>query len=121
MYMRRQLGYRYHVVHQDYVESLVIQVTLTWNVASLGRSAGMSDTTILERARAGKEPPESASGPGRNDPPDPSGGGGGLVRVTVNLTPAAAQAMERLCDETGYSKTDVINRALQVYEVWQEI
>jgi hypothetical protein len=88
----------------------------------------MSDTTILERARAGQEPPDSGGdhggsvgGPGRTDPPEPSGGGGGLVRVTVNLTPAAAQAMERLCDETGYSKTDVINRALQVYEVWQEI
>ncbi len=88
----------------------------------------MSETTILERAQAGQGPnsptPDrgaSGGGPASTDPPEAPGGGGGLVRVTVNLTPNAAQAMERLCEETGYSKTDVINRALQVYEVWQEV
>ncbi|MGC9667498.1 hypothetical protein ACNTMW_13185 [Planosporangium sp. 12N6] len=93
----------------------------------------MSEPTIVERARsrpaetgetaapspAGRTTP--ADGPARADQAETPGAGGGLVRVTVNLTPAAAQAMERLCEETGYSKTDVINRALQVYEVWQEV
>jgi hypothetical protein len=87
----------------------------------------MSETTILEPGRAGQRSRRpsvdnvlSDDGPTRADPPE-APGGGGLVRVTVNLTPAAAQALEGLCVETGYSKTDVINRALQVYEVWQEV
>jgi dihydrodipicolinate synthase/N-acetylneuraminate lyase len=60
-------------------------------------------------------------GPTHVDPPETATGGSGLVRVTVNLLPVAAQSLDRLCDETGYSKTDVINRALQVYEVWQQV
>jgi hypothetical protein len=39
----------------------------------------------------------------------------GLTRVTVNLTPSAVSALETLGQKTGLGKTDVINRALQVY------
>ena len=33
-------------------------------------------------------------------------------RVTVNLTGKAVQALQRLQEQTGYNKTDCINRAL---------
>src|SRR5262245_27931290 len=91
----------------------------------------MSDTTAVDRA--GQETPDqdvsppvrkpsrgASAGGAAVDQPEPSGGNG-LVRVTVNLAPAALHALDHLCDTTGYSKTDVINRALQVYEVWHEV
>lgn len=37
-------------------------------------------------------------------------------RITVNLTPKAVQALEALTENTGDTKTDTINRALQIYE-----
>lgn len=40
-----------------------------------------------------------------------------LTRVTVNLTPQAVDAMRALAEKTGLGKTDVINRALQVYAI----
>jgi hypothetical protein len=45
----------------------------------------------------------------------------GLERVTVNLTPKAAQALEQAVKLTGDSKTDTINRSLQVYAYLEEI
>jgi hypothetical protein len=53
--------------------------------------------------------------------PEPSGGGGGLVRVTVNLTPKAYDALQRSCEMSRDTKTDTINRALQVYELIQRL
>ena len=38
-----------------------------------------------------------------------------LTRVTVNLIPKADAALEQAVRLTGYSKTDTINRALQLY------
>lgn len=90
----------------------------------------MSDSKVLNRVSPSSEvepaPQRSDTrghgrGPTPIDPSETPNGGGGLVRVTVNLTPAAVQALEALCEATGYSKTDVINRSLQVYEVWQEL
>jgi hypothetical protein len=49
------------------------------------------------------------------------GGGGGLERVTVNLIPRASRALEQATDLTGDSKTDSINRALQVYAYLEEV
>ncbi|GAA2722927.1 hypothetical protein [Actinocorallia aurantiaca] len=37
-------------------------------------------------------------------------------RITVNLTPKSVQALEALTGNTGDTKTDTINRALQLYE-----
>jgi hypothetical protein len=61
-------------------------------------------------------------------PPDQrrqsAGDAGVLVaeqRVTVNLTPRAVRAMNNLVSWTGYTKTDTINRALQIYEFVQQI
>ena len=47
--------------------------------------------------------------------------GGGLERVTVNLVPRAQRALTRIAELTGDSKTDSINRALQVYELLEEV
>ena len=38
-----------------------------------------------------------------------------LERVTVNLTARAARALELAVNLTGDSKTDTVNRALQIY------
>ena len=48
------------------------------------------------------------------------GGGGPLERVTVNLTPRASRALESVTVLTGDSKTDTINRALQIYAFLEE-
>lgn len=42
-------------------------------------------------------------------------------RVTVNLTPRAVRAMNNIVGWTGYTKTDTINRSLQIYEFIQQI
>jgi hypothetical protein len=44
-----------------------------------------------------------------------------LTRVTVSLTPKAVTAMEELMDKTRLGKTDVINRALQIYALINEL
>lgn len=66
-------------------------------------------------------PTRGGGGRTPSDPPIESGGGGGLTRVTVNLNRHAVQALEAVSAATGYSKTDTINRALQVYAIVQEI
>lgn len=50
-------------------------------------------------------------------PVEPVEGGRTLIKVTVNLTPRTVDAMEIACARTGDSKTDTINRALQVYQL----
>jgi hypothetical protein len=47
--------------------------------------------------------------------------GGELERVTVHLTPRASRALELLVELTGDSKTDAINRALQVYAFLEQV
>lgn len=42
-------------------------------------------------------------------------------RVTVNLTARASRALDRASELTGDTKTDTINRALQVYAYLEEI
>ncbi len=57
------------------------------------------------------------------EPPANGGDGGSsnLVRVTVNLTPKAYADLQRLNVSTGLSKTDVMNRALQVYALVEDL
>jgi hypothetical protein len=45
----------------------------------------------------------------------------GLVRITVNLTPRAVDALDSACSKTKDTKTDSINRALVVYNVVLEL
>lgn len=47
--------------------------------------------------------------------------GGTLERVTVNLTPRSARALELATELTGDSKTDAINRAIQVYAYLEHV
>jgi hypothetical protein len=47
------------------------------------------------------------------------GCGRGLERITVNLTPRSSSALELAVDMTGDTKTDTVNRALQIY-AWLE-
>ena len=37
-------------------------------------------------------------------------------RITVALIPKAGEDLQRLQDRTGLSKTDIVNRAISVYE-----
>ena len=46
---------------------------------------------------------------------------GALERVTVNLTPKAARALEQAVEFTGDTKTDAINRALQIYAYVEQV
>lgn len=57
----------------------------------------------------------------KDDPAPTRNGGGGLERLTVNLIPRASRALEQACQLTGDSKTDTINRALQVYAYLEEV
>jgi hypothetical protein len=50
-----------------------------------------------------------------------SGGNGPLERITVNLIARASRALQKVSELTGDSKTDSINRALQVYAYLEEV
>lgn len=45
----------------------------------------------------------------------------GSGRVTVNLSPRASEALEQLSRMTGESKTDSINKALQLFAYVQQV
>ncbi len=44
-----------------------------------------------------------------------------LERVSLNLTPKSAQALDRAVELTEDSKTDTINRAIQTYAFLMEV
>ncbi|WFE30375.1 hypothetical protein O7623_14820 [Solwaraspora sp. WMMD791] len=67
------------------------------------------------------DPPHGSPAAPEPPPPAAPGGAGGLVRVTVNLTPRSADALDKISVATGLSKTDVINRALQIYQVVEDL
>ena len=43
-----------------------------------------------------------------------------MEKVTVNLTKRSVEALDKLVESTGETKTDAINKALQVYAFIQE-
>jgi hypothetical protein len=53
--------------------------------------------------------------PKRGDRSSGQGGGPPLEKVTVNLTKRSVEALDDLVEATGKTKTDAINKALQVY------
>jgi hypothetical protein len=62
--------------------------------------------------------PRSTAPSGRADS---TTGRGSLERVTVNLTPRSVKALDEVVTITQDTKTDVINRALQVYAYLEKI
>lgn len=75
--------------------------------ATTGLAERHNDTTASEGHRADKTEGRAA--------------GGALERVTVNLTPRSARALEFATQLTGDSKTDAINRAIQVYAYLEHV
>lgn len=49
------------------------------------------------------------------------GGGAPLERVTVNLAARASRALQQAAELTGDTKTDSINRAIQIYAYLEDI
>ncbi|WP_329109797.1 hypothetical protein OG792_13330 [Micromonospora sp. NBC_01699] len=97
------------------------------------------DRAVADRAGGIGVPPESSSGASgsgagaANNPGNGPGTGGqeggpgagdgsrSLVKVTVNLTPRAVDALDASCARTRDTKTDTINRALVVYNLVLEL
>ena len=49
------------------------------------------------------------------------GGGRGLERITVNLTSRSSSALDLAVELTGDTKTDTINRAIQIYAYLEKV
>jgi hypothetical protein len=49
------------------------------------------------------------------------GGSRGLERITVNLTPRSSSALELAVELSGDTKTDTINRAIQIYAYLEKV
>ena len=49
------------------------------------------------------------------------GGGRRLERITVNLTPRSSSALDLAVELTGDTKTDTINRAIQIYAYLEKV
>lgn len=45
---------------------------------------------------------------------------GNYVRLTINLSQKANTAMERAAEREGLNRTEIVNRALQVYDFIQD-
>jgi hypothetical protein len=70
------------------------------------------DRTAGRRAAAQRHGPPGERG---------HGGSGPLERVTVNLIARASRALQRVVEITGDSKTDALNRAIQIYSYLEEV
>ena len=85
----------------------------------------MTDERVADRDRTGHNDAVSAvsrrGDSGAGGAATAGGGGGPLESVTVNLTHRASLALESAARLTGDSKTDTINRALQIYAFLEEI
>jgi hypothetical protein len=78
-------------------------------------------TMDQETDTASRRPRRSRGGPPATPGQQDVSTGGSLTRVTANFTPRAMAALERVSDETGDSKTDVLNRAVLVYQTFLEL
>lgn len=90
------------------------------NSADTEATSEETSTDAEPRANTAGRGPRGKAGQDKDDQPQ-RGGGGGLERVTVNLIPRASRALEQAGRLTGDSKTDTINRAIQVYAYLEEV
>jgi hypothetical protein len=72
-----------------------------------------------EQAVTTTKAPGSSACDGRDG--EPPGGGSSLERVIVDLSPLSVAALDGLVRQTGQTKTDSINKALQVYAYIQQL
>ncbi|SNT61972.1 hypothetical protein SAMN05216276_108634 [Streptosporangium subroseum] len=72
----------------------------------------MTRNASIDRTQDGAQLQKRSAGQRTNAP---------LERVTVNLTARSSQALDHAIEVTGDSKTDAINRAIQVYAFIEEI
>ena len=77
-------------------------------VEEAARQGESSDPTVTKRSG------DPAYSGGRR-------GGSSLERVTVNLSQRTSEALEQLAKMSGESKTDTINKALQVFAYLQRL
>jgi hypothetical protein len=77
----------------------------------------MSRTAVTHRI---EQAPAAAQ---RHEDPERRGHGsnGPLERVTVNLVARASRALQKVSNLTGDTKTDCINRAIQLYAYLEEV
>jgi hypothetical protein len=80
-----------------------------------GDTEGQEADKVAQRSRSSRSGPPVA--PGQHEPST----GGSLTRVTANFTPRAMAALEKVAGDTGDSKTDVLNRAVMVYQTFLEL
>src|SRR5579859_2462023 len=92
--------------------------------APLGQGwAGLVATDpVGDLARSGGEMPSKIEEETQRDARWPRRGGGrGLERITVNLTPRSSAALVLAVELSGDTKTDTINRALQIYAYLEQV
>jgi hypothetical protein len=80
-------------------------------------SISATNATRRSDASAGVTPTDDD----RTPPPAPSRGHGPFERLTVNLTARSSQALEDAVQLTGDTKTDTINKALQLWSHVQRL
>jgi hypothetical protein len=80
-----------------------------------GPEVQQKDVRGTRRPRKGQEPSRS------NDAGTAAGTSSSLTKITVNLVPRTAVALDSACATTGDSKTDTINRAVQLYQLMTEL
>jgi hypothetical protein len=77
-------------------------------------------STVVEPREGGDDAPVGAA-PSNRERRQSTGDMPAEQRVTVNLTPRAVRALNNLVGWSGYTKTDTINRALQIYEFIEQV
>ena len=78
----------------------------------------MSSHTDLDRRNRNDATKKDAAKPTPPQTPEDTSGvpvNNGLTKITANLVPRAVVALNHASGTTGDNRTDVINRALQVY------